>query len=352
MKTFISEVSLLLVLGISFLLYGCGENSPSLSLLSDSDVFNQQTSTLNNKIDILWVIDNSGSMAPAQTNLASNFNSFINNFSNKGYDFRIGVTTTDAWRGLFPQYGYNPTTLFRLRDGVGATHSGVFVITPSTPNIVNTFNINITQGIAGNGDERAFQSMHAVLNSNVNPDFRRADAYLAVIIVSDEDDFSSTGLSYINENYNHSTIIPISSYINFLDTHTNSSGATRRYSVSAMAVWDQPCKSQSHSEANIAIRYEALVDATGGVKGSLCGNFAAALEEIQNNIIELSSQFFLSREPVPSSIVVTVNGVIIPEDVSNGWTYDSSSNSIIFHGSAIPPQGAQIIVDFDPVTIL
>ena len=42
------------------------------------DTYAQQAAS---KIDVLWVIDDSGSMAPRQENLAKNFSSFIDVFS-------------------------------------------------------------------------------------------------------------------------------------------------------------------------------------------------------------------------------------------------------------------------------
>jgi hypothetical protein len=49
---------------------------------------------------------------------------------------------------------------------------------------------------------------------------------------------------------------------------------------------------------------------------------------------------------------VTVNGVVVPQDPNNGWTYDPVANSIQFHGAAIPPQGADINVSFSPTGVL
>ncbi|MGE3975020.1 MAG: hypothetical protein AB7F59_10900 [Bdellovibrionales bacterium] len=331
---------------LSTSLMGCANDTPSFSLLSDTNVFNQGT-VLNNKMDILWVIDNSGSMQPAQTNLANNFNSFIQSFSAKGYDYRMGVTTTDSWAALFGN-----ANLARLKDGTDATsHTGVFVIKPNTPNLFPTFATNITQGINGIGDERAFQSFKTALSSTLNSDFRRSDAYLSVIIVSDEDDFSHNGSFSLNKNYASAALHTVQSYVTYLDTLTQSSGATRKYSVSGIAVWDQACKNASHAAASIATRYAALVDATGGVKGSICDNFATVLNQIQNKIAELSTQFFLNRTPVVTSIAVSVNGSAVPQDAANGWTYEASSNSVIFHGTAIPVQGSSVAITFDPTTI-
>ena len=47
------------------------------------------------KVDILFVIDNSASMAVIQNKLASKFSGFIQNLDAKETDYQIGITTTD-----------------------------------------------------------------------------------------------------------------------------------------------------------------------------------------------------------------------------------------------------------------
>src|SRR5262249_40734277 len=127
----------------------------------------------NNKVDLLWVVDNSGSMDPLQANMTANFNSFINNFVSKNFDFHLAVTTSDAY--LAGSFWNNNPALAQFRDGVGSTHTGVFDILPSTPNLINVFVTNATQGSNGSGDERVFSSLKAALNSNLNAGFLRTD---------------------------------------------------------------------------------------------------------------------------------------------------------------------------------
>lgn len=333
-------------LAVASLVTACGKDTPSFSLLAESNVFNQSMS-VDTKIDILFVVDNSGSMAPQQTNLVNNFNAFINSFVTKGYDFHIGVIPSDTYKAIFswgPAYA-------RLKDGVGSSHSGVFVIDQNTPNQAATFLTNASLGIGGSGDERPFQSFKVALDSSLNNDFRRPGAFLAIVILSDEDDFSHDANSDIGENYNYSGLHSISYYKNYLDTLTGSTSTLRKYSVNSIHVLDSTCLAASHGAANIGVRYSALVDATGGVKGSICSpNFSTELDQIQQGILTLANQFYLPRIPKVETIQVIVNGNVIPEGPS-GWSYDAAANSIVFAYAALPPQGSSIIVNYDPVTI-
>lgn len=346
-------------------LVSCGDKGADISILQSNDVF-YQTESINNKLDIMFVVDNSGSMLEEQVNLATNFNSFISDFVTKAYDFKISVISSEAWKSNYPSGGGftntcnvgtngSPVTVncarFRDGHGVGAgTHSGIFTIDTNTPNIVDVFNINVRTGTIGYGDERVFQSMMTALDYNAAPNntFLRDDSFLAVVMVSDEDDFSWDSSSY-NPNYNNTELFTIPDVVDYLDTKTNSTVTNRRYNVSSIAPNGTSCMG---AEGHHGTRQNALADATEGVKGSICSaSFATTLNEIQTRISELSTQFYLTRIPIVSTIVVKVNSAVVPKNDINGWSYNSVANSIKFHGSAIPSQGSQIAVDFDPVSL-
>jgi hypothetical protein len=111
---------------------GCGSDSASYSVLPDGDTFYQNTQSTNTRVDMLWVIDNSGSMATSQQNLANNFPTFIDGFSSRNLDFQVGVVGTDAFVALpqmsnyYNAYGYlkerSQTGWAKFRDG-GSTQA-------------------------------------------------------------------------------------------------------------------------------------------------------------------------------------------------------------------------------------
>ncbi|MBT4761383.1 MAG: hypothetical protein HOO06_06765 [Bdellovibrionaceae bacterium] len=328
------------------LLVGCEGRTPSFSLLPTANTFLQSGDDFNNKIDILWVIDNSGSMHSSQVNVADNFNFFIQDFITKNYDYNIAVITSEAYLATID----DEPEMSKFRDGTDATsHTGYFVIDNQTPEIENNFLINIMQGIAGDGDERAFSSFKDALNNSLNAGFLREDSFLAIINVSDEDDFSHDGSEFKGKQYDYEGLHTIQSYVDYLDELTASSGATRRYSFNSIHVVTQECDDELPFPYK-GIRYSELVAATGGVEGDICGNFATTLEDISKNIIQLSTQFFLDREPILDTIVVLINGETVPQSELNGWSYNEAANSILFHGSYVPQQGATISINFDPAT--
>ena len=100
----------LLILTISFFLLKCDDRiiftySGSESISKDADVFRCDS----RKSDILFVIDNSGSMAQEQENLAKNLDKFINGMINAQelfpywrYHYRCGLSSSKrmCWRGM------------------------------------------------------------------------------------------------------------------------------------------------------------------------------------------------------------------------------------------------------------
>jgi hypothetical protein len=328
-------------------------------MMSTGQTFKQSNSSINNKIDMLWMVDNSGSMGPLQNNMTSNFHSFINTFITKGYDFHLAVGSSDQYLSLPAPFNNTPAYAKFFDGGFdGSPATGIFQITQNTGTqayIESTFVHNATLGSNGSGDEREFSSMKQALNYSGNSGFLRSDSFLAVIILSDEDDFSDETRCegcLTDHWYADPNLDTVASYETYLDTLTTSTAAFRRYSVNAITVADSICLAIHQAVSGSSIigqRYIQMVNDTNGVIGSVCDpSYATALALITAHILELGTQFFLNNTPVVSSIVVIVNGVVVPNNAANGWTYNATANSIMFHGSAVPAQNSTIEVDFDP----
>ena len=345
-------------------LVACGKSggSSAFSTLATATSYHQADAVLNNKIDILWVVDNSGSMDPLQSNLTSNFSSFITNFQNKGFDYKIAVTGSDAYLAGKMSNGTSyggAASIAQFKQGSNGANSGVRVIVPSTPNLIQTFVTNATTGSVGSGDERIFQSITSAMSSSLNTGFLRAGAFFAVVLLSDEDDFTNYTRAEgagSDHNYNQTGLLAVNDFITSLDTLTSSTVTNRQYNVSAITVEDSACQA-SHSQAApssiIGTRYMDLVNKTNGILGSVCdSSFANSLSFIQQRIVELSTSFKLDSIPKQSTIVVTVNGSVIANSTTSGWTYSSDSNSITFHGSSVPAASATVNIAYDPDTFL
>lgn len=358
------------VLFLGLLMSACDKSERSFSLLSEMDSFQQNGNTFSQrKIDILWVIDNSGSMETSQANLVNNFQSFIQQFQTLGFDYHMAVTSTEAY--LADPFYNNSHNNFsaekgRFRNGHTGTFgyglTGIHVMTPQNTT-ADVFKKNISIGTNGSGDERALSSMYRALTDSINTQygFRRSDAFLAVIILADEDDFSGTSnnddhttnfnagaLNWVgahNYNVNAPYLQPVSYYVGLMDAYA---GSRSNYSVSAIHVDTAACGTALGGSRPVTQRLGEMAALTNGQSTSICGNFASSLQLITNSVIALASVFPLDRLPIENTIRVVVNGSLVPYDAANGWTYDATANSVAFHGSSIPQQGASISITYDP----
>ncbi|MFW5966326.1 MAG: hypothetical protein ACOCV2_02355, partial [Persicimonas sp.] len=88
----------LLLVGLALLAVGCNSHPVALEESGGSVTVNEDVTPGGGEaVDILWVIDNSGSMCEEQESLRENFRHFITQFSEAGTDFHIGTTTTQMF---------------------------------------------------------------------------------------------------------------------------------------------------------------------------------------------------------------------------------------------------------------
>ncbi len=129
-------------------------------------------------IDVLFVIDNSCSMADDQAALAANSQSFFRTFLAHQSDFHLGVVSTDT------------------TDRADRGHLVAPFITAQTPNVQAAFQNMVELGSDGSGIEKALLSawsaLHEPMLSRGNAGFIRPQADLAIVFLGDEDDQSTT----------------------------------------------------------------------------------------------------------------------------------------------------------------
>ncbi len=183
---------------------------------------------IKNKVDILFVIDNSPSMRPKQEQLGQRFPELIKvltEFGAKGSpaSYHIGVVTTDLGANTFVdslkqcQPGGDAFGGGRLQARGEAAPTTCQVVTggvkfidlnqldssdnlPSAQNVETTFGCMSDVGDIGCGFEQTLEASYKALKDasiDDNAGFLRNDAILAVVYVTDEDDCSAPGTSDI-----------------------------------------------------------------------------------------------------------------------------------------------------------
>jgi hypothetical protein len=132
-------------------------------------------SSASQEVDILWVIDNSGSMGSYQNQVIFNADVFIKKFTaGSNLEWKMGLIST--------AYQEDPYIGF------------VDVLDWKTPDPVTLFTDAVRRlGTSGDSSETSFNNILKVLKNY--PTFLRPNAYLAVIYVSDEEEQSVEGIS-------------------------------------------------------------------------------------------------------------------------------------------------------------
>ncbi|WP_426746883.1 choice-of-anchor D domain-containing protein [Myxococcus faecalis] len=317
--------------------YTAGLLGRGVTKAEQTDRFFQESKA---KVDVLFVVDNSGSMMEEQQSLGQNFAAFLSAASAAAVDYRIGVTTTglDESPGGWSEcpggaQGGENGRLFPV-DG-----SRPRIITPDTPNAAAVFADNTRVGVC-HWNEQGLDAAHRALSDPLlynlddartplpndgNGGFLREDAKLAIIFLSDEEDFSSQPVS-------------------FYETYFLALKGNDKAKLSINAIVGPMDLATCPTSSSAGSRYIQLANTTGGVVESICTpNWAASLEKLSNSAFGPNRKFPLSEEPADTTrIVVHVDGV----QVLSGWEYDARTNSIIFDRDSAPAPGSLVEVTY------
>ncbi len=317
-------------------LHGTGLNSPTRT-----DLFVQDSLA---KVDVLFVIDNSGSMMEEQNSIGQNFAAFLQAAQSQNVDYHIAVTTT----GIESSPGGWSVCPGGAEGGEGGRlfpvdGSAPRIITPQTPNALSVFANNVKVGVCHwneQGLEAAYRALSAPLVNSMddpstslpgdgNGGFLRPDAKLAIVFLSDENDYSPNAL---NDD------------VTFYETFFKAVKGNDPSMLSISSIVGPQVLGSCPTASSAGIRYIKLAQATGGVVESICtANWAQSLTDIGANTFGPRRVFKLHERPDDASqIVVEVNGVA----VTSGWSYDPKTNSIEFTASAVPPAGSVIQVTY------
>ena len=249
-------------------------------------------------LDILWVVDNSGSMRSHQTNLSANIGSFMGAFIASGADYNMAVITTDSW-------------------------SFSSIVTPYSADPEGEIASLVVTGIMGSAHEKGIEmAVDSLSNSSAagpGGAFFRADAKLVVIFVSDEPDHSLPDWS---------------SYLTFFDS-LKPAGDFLPYGV----IGDYPA---GCGTAQFGAGYWDLIDHYGGSWYSICASdWGVQLQDLAGEVTGRRTFRLDEPDPIKETIEVHVNG-----QLTSDWEYDESTNSVIFAEGHVPEEGQTIDIDY------
>ena len=314
----------------STLLMACNPGV-KFTLPSTSNNFDQNIS-YNNKVDILWIMDNSESMQKHQQNLSAQIPALVSKLNSLKMDYQMAVITTSM--------------------GGTVANGGQFIGSPrimtnSTADLSSQLASRLVVGENGSNLERGLYSMETVLSptylANDGKGFLRYDALLVVIALSNEDDQSRTPAA------DDATY-----YTNFLDSvKAPWADGTRSWTFNFLGILTDSgaCATTGTDYKAPGYAFMSLADASNGTKASICSaDLSVAVSGISARVMQILTDFKLSSVPNLSTIVVKINGQVIPQDATNGWQYIPDKNVIRFNGTAVPAADASIVVNFTPAS--
>ncbi len=283
-----------------------------------------QTAKQEINVDILWVIDNSGSMATYQQSVIDNTNLFIGNFtSKKDLHWKMGLISTSQAEG--------PYTGFTAADQLNW----------QTVDPVTQFKTAV--GKLGTNGDSTEMTYRPTLNAITSfPDFLRPDAHLALIVLTDEDEQSNYSATPVDTAPFIAQIIALKG------------GSTSKFITYGVFATTDDCPMGEIPYPTS--RYKELMDQTNGTYLKLCAtDFGQLLsdlgQDLISKIVTLDPTILLEKRPVPDTIQITYKGNLLipgPKELGGQYTYDPVYNVInISDPNLLDAKVRDIVVDMD-----
>ena len=263
-------------------------------------------------IDLLFAIDQSGSMGDQANLLAAEIGTFTQALSAAQADWRIGVYT-----------GSNPACLASTYDDGTPGWEAQFALDVRSGSVLGGGAQDLTEALLSGLAEAAALDDVGLCNEG----FRRSGVPLHVVIVSDERDQSSgfTGG-------------PSSYWMAYLQNLEVYAGGLQRLTVHGVLDLQSACGQTPLGPSG----YRQVVQATGGELLDVCGAWAGDLDAIVASVMDDLVSFQLARTDIePASVAVAVDGTLWTQ----GWRYDAASFTVYF--DVVPPPGAVVDVTYE-----
>lgn len=277
-------------------------------------------------LDVLVVIDNSGSMKEEQKKLAEKLQPLLSKVGKSNW--KIGVVTTSRAEGCMRA-----------------------IINKGDKNYEKAFKKAVNAGINGSGSEQGVLQAKNALDCAESPWLRDQSA-LAILFVSDEDNCQRKSFN-----------LPILGCEKPIDStekdeflaHLNNirvvGESARVYGIFSDP--DNSCVGQlGQSGKNTAsadgVQYKFLVDNTSGTHGSICDkDYTDTLSKISEDAKTiLTNSYLLTYEPDLTTIIVTVRlSDGSTTSLKQGVDYQVDGKKITFKKA--PAKGSQITVEYE-----
>jgi len=287
-------------------------------------------------VDLVFAIDQSGSMQALASQLRTQFENFVDDLEDATLDWRIGVVTHD--RGTNQEGCFNGGSSGAITNVPGWESTlrsalfpgGVDDNDPLTEALLAAVELGLDRAVSG--------GCNAGFGQGRNP---QQPPPLHVVVVSNERDQSE--FEEIETMLGRSVSSDAATRAaDFVAQYRSWAGNNAEVKVHGVIDVDfnpgtsNDCGGVRHGPAG----YEDAILATNGFIVDVCAssNWSVAFTDIINDVIQGAQALKLSRTGVwEPSIRVTVDGT----RADDGWYYDASRNAVVFDD---PPRGSDVEV--------
>jgi hypothetical protein len=274
--------------------------------------------------DIVFVVDNSCSMGDVQDDVGLGMEAFLDQLTDGGVAWRVGVTSTDV-DGTFG----NPL------EGRLVSIAGEVGVRPDSFDAAALLDAMIHVGTSGSGEEKGIAAAYMAAElrrEGSNAEFFREGAGLHFVVISDEQDQSDQM---------RPELVTVPDFIGWLEGMKPS-----KPSVSFSSVI---CTAAAPGCPGVAVgtRYMDVTAAVGGILADIGSDtIAGASDQVASAVVAASGLPWLPLEVIPadpSTIEVRVDGVALDPAA---WSYDEVENAVVLVEAA--PDGSEVVVRFAP----
>jgi len=282
--------------------------------------------------DIIWVIDESGSMNDNRKDIVNNANNFFSRALSSGLDFRMGVTNVCNPSGSYKAaVGKFCSKISTTSSDMGGTDR---FLLPSEQTIFSSC-INNPPGYEGSSEYGLVNAKEAVKKhlprATGATDKIRPQATLVIIVATDE--FPQSMSSTIGSSNSKTCTLPASNQT-AVDTAVLPylslfSGITDPEATAMFHVIGGVCNNTCN--AYVAHGYKELAQKLSGQWADVCQkNLGNTLQVIIDTITGAASPVVLEYVPISASLAVAMDAVAISRSRTNGFDFRSASNSLVF----------------------
>lgn len=295
--------------------------------------------------DIIWVIDESGSMDLDRENVVKNATDFFARAQKSGLDFRMGITgVSDPKTVPAPLVGKFCSETTDTDDGDGGPDRflkseemdafGKCIKNPPGNEEGNEY--GLTNGL---------QAIKNHLPRGYEDNKIRPNAQLVVIFAGDETTNElqkSPGFKYkeciqdaAGKKIITDVIQPMLDVVNL-----EAEGSVLFHSIGCECSTSAKCCGGTvTASGDISHGFIELVQMTGGQRADICQqDLGNTLQVIIDSIVAASSPAELKFVPISASLAISLDKKVVPRGRSEGFDYRNSSNSLAFIGQNFQPR--------------